>query len=842
MKPVLPAIAIFILYPFDFKENKDAQNYMSVKKIKGSYKKKSPGRFFQGFLPNSKQLSFKRVLIWVVKLLAFGLFLFFTLFALVYIGTFGQLPDSNTLIKIKEPVASEVYSKDNKLLGRYYTENRSNVTFKEIAPNLINALIATEDNRFYEHRGIDEWALLRVVVKTLLLVDHSSGGGSTLSQQIVKNIFGRKNYGPLTIPVSKIRESIIAYRLERLYSKEEILTLYLNTVPFGENTFGVELAAERFFSVRPNKLTVPQAATLVGMLKANNYYNPRINPEHSLRRRNTVISQMAKYNYITPDQARKYSSEPLALKYNYLVYNTGPGAYFRELIRPQLEEWCSENNKADGHPYNLYTDGLKIVTTIDFRMQRYAEMAVQEKMKELQSTFEKHWNGKDPWGKNNSVVVRAMKRSERYRKMKESGKTAGEITTIFSEPVNMKIFTWDGEKQVRISPLDSVKYALKVLHCAFIAIEPQTGDIKAWIGGNNFKFFQYDHILAPRQVGSTFKPIIYASALENGISADKYYPNEKTTYSEYQDWSPGNSNEEYGGFYSLEGALCKSVNTVSVQVLLDSGISEAIDLARKMGIKANLPDVPSLALGSADIPLIQLAQAYACLDNLGKKVTPNYLIRIEDSNGKVLKKFLPENEELEAMSPETAKIITRYLEAVVNEGTGAEIRSLYKIEGAFAGKTGTTQNFADGWFMGYTPDLVTGCWVGGEEPSIHFRNIALGRGGYMALPVVGKFFNKLYRDAAFRDFKSHSFPSLDESTLALLDIPHFTETYNPKGRSGFWNIFGGDAKKREERKAERQEIKTEADWQTNTKKEPQKKEDQKSNIWRRIKDALKKKE
>ncbi len=774
--------------------------------------------------------------------MALGLFFLVTLLGLVYIGTFGQLPDSNTLIKIKEPVATEVYSKDNKLLGRYYTENRSNVTYKEIAPSMINALIATEDNRFYDHRGIDEMALLRVVVKTFMLIDHSSGGGSTLSQQIVKNIFGRKNYGPLTIPVSKIRESIIAYRLEKLYSKEEILTLYLNTVPFGENTFGIELAAERFFSIRPNKLSVSQSATLVGMLKANNYYNPRTNPERSLQRRNTVISQMSKYKYITPEQAHKYSSEPLGLKYNYLVYNTGPGAYFRELIRPQLEEWCSENSKADGTPYNLYTDGLKIITTIDYRMQRCAEMAQQEKMKELQSTFEKHWDGKDPWGKNNAIVLRAIKRSERYHKMKEAGKSQTEITEAFKIPVNMKLFSWDGDKPMKLSPTDSVRYMLKMLHCAFIAIEPKSGDIKVWIGGNDFSHFQFDHMYAPRQVGSTFKPIVYASALEHGIPADKYYPNEKATYAEYQDWSPGNSNDEYGGYYSLEGALTKSVNTVSVQVILESGISETIALARKMGIKANLPEVPSLALGSADIPLLQLAQAYACLDNMGRTVTPNYLIRIEDSAGKVLKNYTPDHLEEEAMSPETAKIITRFLESVVNEGTGSEIRSLYHIEGPFAGKTGTTQNFADGWFMGYTPDLVTGCWVGGEEPSIHFRNIALGRGGYMALPVVGKFFNKLYRDPSFRDCPNHSFPTLDESTLALLDIPHFKETYKEKKNSNFWALFGKDKSKVEERKKESPQNKKESDIQTDATKPQPKEEEQRSNIWKKIKDALKKKE
>lgn len=812
---------------------------MSIKKTKAPEVKRKPKGLISGLFKKSNHSSTRNILSWVLKLAAFGIFLLIILFALVYIGTFGQLPDSNTLIKIKEPVASEIYSKDNKLLGRFYTENRSNVKYKEISPNLINALIATEDTRFYEHRGVDELALLRVVVKTIFMVDRSSGGGSTLSQQIVKNIFGRKNYGPLTIPVSKIRESIIAYRLERIYSKEEILTLYLNTVPFGENTFGIETAAERFFSVTPNKLTVPQAATLVGMLKANNYYNPRTNPEKSLQRRNTVIGQMLKYKYITPQQATKYSQEPLGLKYNYLVYNTGLGAYFRELIRPQLEDWCSDNNKADGTPYNLYTDGLRVYTTIDSRMQRFAELAMQERMTELQATFEKHWDGKYPWGKSSEILQRAMKRSERYKKMKEAGKSSSEITEAFKKPVNMKLFSWTGEKKLTISPMDSIKYVLTLLHCGFIAIEPRTGDIKAWIGGNDFRYFQYDHVLGPRQVGSAFKPIIYASALEHGLPPDKYYPNQQITYPEYQNWSPGNSDDEYGGYYSLEGALCKSVNTVSVQVLMESGIPEAIHLARSMGIKADLPEVPSLALGVADISLLQLAKAYSCLDNLGKTVDPNYLIRIEDANGKVLKKFAPHDDTEEVLSPENAKIITHYLQSVVNEGTGSDIRSLYKVEGDFAGKTGTTQNYADGWFMGYTPDLVTGCWVGGEEPSIHFRTIALGRGGYTALPVVGKFFNKLYRDPVFRDYKNHTFPELDEQTLALLDVPHFKDVLKEKGPFNLWGIFRSDEKKKAERQAERSEKQKDEESRQNA--GSQKSEESKPNIWQKIKDALKKK-
>lgn len=780
-----------------------------------------------------------KILIWGLKLALAGFLMLVILFSLVYIGTFGQLPDSAALMKIKEPVASEVYSKDNKLLGRFYTQNRSNIKFKEISPNLINALIATEDVRFYEHRGVDEMALLRVVFKTLFMIDRSSGGGSTLSQQIVKNIFGRKNYGPLTIPVSKIRESIIAYRLEKLYSKNEILTLYLNTVPFGENTYGVELAAERFFSVSPSKLTVPQAATLVGMLKANNYYNPRTNPEKSLQRRNTVIHQMAKYKFITNDQAENFSREPLTLKYNYLVYNTGLGAYFRELIRPQLEEWCSGNVKEDGSPYNLYTDGLKIVTTIDSRMQKYAEMAAQERMKELQVAFEKHWEGKNPWGKSTEILQRAMKRSERYKKMKEAGESAAQINSAFKTPVNMKLFSWDGEKKVTLSPMDSIKYVLNILHCGFIAIEPKTGDIKAWIGGDDFRYFQYDHVLAPRQVGSAFKPIVYASALQNGLSPNKYYPNKQISYPEYQNWTPGNSDDEYGGFYSMEGALCKSVNTVSVQVLMESGIPEAIKLAKAMGIDADLPEVPSLALGVSNISLLQLAKAYACLDNQGRRVEPNYLIRIEDANGKVLKKF-PRNEiQEEVLSPENASIITHFLKSVVNEGTGSDIRTVYGVEGDFAGKTGTTQNYADGWFMGYTPDLVTGCWVGGEEPSIHFRNIAMGRGGYTALPIVGKFFNKLYRDPAFSDYRFHTFPGLSEETLALLNVPHYRDDLQEKGLFNLWGLFGNNDKDKTEQKAEK---KSETHGEEITQKKPEERRSEKQlNIWEKIKDALRKK-
>ena len=807
---------------------------MSVVKPHKPATGKKKRTFLDAFHRKGNQSTLKFVLIWVLKLALFGLFLMSVLFVLVYIGTFGELPDAETLIKIKEPVATEVMSQDGKVLGRYYVENRSSVAFKNISPNVINALVSTEDARFYEHRGIDEWAVLRVFVKTIFMANRSSGGGSTLSQQIAKNIFGRDNWGPLTLPVSKIRESIVAYRLEKLYSKNEILTLYLNTVPFGENTFGIGTAAERYFSTVPSKLTVPQAATLVGLLKANNAYNPRIYPEKSLQRRNTVIRQMQKYNHLSEADANNYCREPLGLKYNYLVYNTGLAPYFREMLRPQLEKWCAENDKEDGTPYNLYTDGLKIYTTIDSRMQKYAENAMKQQMKELQGTFDSEWKGEAPWGKNNNIVLHGMKRSVRYKRLIESGKTDKEIAQIFKTPTDIKLFSWDGDRVVRISPMDSVKASLKLLHCGFVALDPHNGKVKVWIGGDDFRYFQYDHVLSARQVGSAFKPLIYAAALENGLPPDKYYANQQITYSDYQDWTPGNADNEYGGYYSLEGALCKSVNTISVQVLLETGIAETVHLAKKMGIESDIPQFPSIALGAVEVPLLQMVKAYSCFANEGQTIEPFYLLRIEDSKGKVLQKFSSDFVPQQVLATENARIMNHYLEAVANEGTGAAIKSRYNVPGAFAGKTGTTQNFADGWFMGYTPSLVTGCWVGGEDPSVHFKSLAHGSGAFMALPIVGRFFRSYYNDPAFASNANIPFTAPTPENLALLDTPHFAEEMKGS-KPGFWDIFKSEKRKQEDLKEKSIE---QARSKQHEKEESTPKKEEKPSIWKKIKDAL----
>jgi penicillin-binding protein 1A len=548
---------------------------------------------------------------------------------------------------------------------------------------------------------------------------------------------------------------------------------------------------------------------------------------------------MQKYSHLTEAEANRYCQQPLGLKYNYLVYNTGPAPYFREMLRPQMEKWCAENNKEDGTPYNLYTDGLKIYTTIDSRMQKYAENAMKAHMKELQATFDKEWKGESPWGKNNEIVIRGMKRSVRYKKLTEAGKTDKEIAQIFKTPANIKLFSWDGEQTVRISPLDSVKASLKLLHCGFVALDPKNGKVKVWIGGNDFRYFQYDHVLSARQVGSAFKPMIYASALENGLPPDKYYANQQVTYSEYQDWTPGNADNEYGGYYSLEGALCKSVNTVSVQVLLESGIAETVQLAQKMGINSEIPHFPSIALGAVEVPLLQMVKAYCCFANDGLSVEPAYLLRIEDNKGKILKQFSTGFESQQVLTPENARIMNHYLEAVTNEGTGAAIRSRFHIPGAFAGKTGTTQNFADGWFMGYTPALVTGCWVGNEDPSVHFKSLVHGQGAFMALPVVGGFFRSYYSDPAFAANANIPFTPPNMENTILLDTPHFAEEI-ARDKKEFWDLFKSEKRKEEDLK----EKSVDKAKETRSKKADTapKKEEEKPSIWKKIKKALSNKE
>lgn len=719
-----------------------------------------------------------------------GIFLFLLLFLTVFFGFLGKIPKSEELTRIKTPLASEVFSSEGKLLGRYYVQNRSYISYSEISPNIINALIATEDVRFFKHRGIDEIALLRVLFKNILFRDRSAGGGSTLSQQIAKNLYPRKDMGIFTLPVSKIREAIIAYRLERIYTKEEILALYLNTVPFGENIFGIQVASERFFSKKPSEITIPEAAVLIGILKANNVFNPRVHPEKSLQRRNIVIDQMVKEKLLKPSDGEKYKSFPLNLRYSLITYNQGPAPCFLEYLRPQLTGWCERHTNEKGEPYNLYTDGLKIYTTVDFDLQHFARNAINEQMKSLQATFDDHWKNKTPWGDVNAVLTRAVKRTERYKNGIASGRSHAEVMKEFSQPVEATLFTWDGLKQVKTTPLDSVKHYLSMLNAGFVAVENNTGAIKAWIGDIDYRFFKFDYCNAGRQVGSTFKPVVYLAALEYGLSPYDYYSAETKTYEEYDNWSPENASDHYSGFYTMKAALSKSINTVTVDIIMQTGIENTIRTARNLGMKTELPPYPSLALGVASIPLQEMVSVFSTIASEGKIITPYSVLQIENSRGDLLEAFDIPQPGKPKVDPENCRIITDMLQAAVSSGTGHSIRSKYKVPGEFAGKTGTTQEYADGWFIGFSPDLTAGCWVGADDPAIHFRNMTYGQGGYMALPVVGRFFSQLYASPRFAAWADHHFEAPDSITIDRMnDLPGHIDVIEPERDFNFLDLF-----------------------------------------------------
>lgn len=721
----------------------------------------------------------------------------FTFYMAISLGFFGEMPSKRKLRNLENHTASEVYSSDSVLIGRYYIQDRTNVNFDGISPNLINALIATEDVRFYKHSGVDYRSLGRVFIKTLLMQEESSGGGSTISQQLAKNLFPRKKFGRFHMLVNKVKEAMIARRLESVYSKNEILTLYLNTVPFGDNAYGIEAASERYFSKDPSELDLAEAAVLVGMLKANTTYNPRRNPELSKRRRNIVLDQMHKYGFLTEEEATETKARPLELKYKRTNHDDGMATYFREHLRQQLQIITESIKKKDGTPYNIYTDGLKIYTTIDSRMQKYAEKAVEGHMATLQKNFNEHWKSRRPWEKNEKILINAIYNSKRYKQLKAEDLSEEEIQKVFKTPVKMTIFTWKGEQEKTMSPLDSIKHYLYFLNAGFMAMDPHTGHIKAWVGGINHKYFKYDHVnqRTKRQVGSTFKPIVYAAAIEKGIDPCDYFENERKIYEEYENWSPANSDGDYGGSYSLQGALTKSVNTVSVEVLLKTGTSKVINVANKMGINSSIESVPSIALGTPNISLYEMVAAYSTFPNKGYSVKPAYLLSIEDKNGKVLKKFADRPSKKKAISANTADMMVHMLKGVINNGTGSKLRYHYGLKNDLAGKTGTTQSHADGWFLGFTPDLVCGAWVGADDPGIHFRSLSLGQGSSMALPIFGMFMQQVNKDPDFKALRNSKFDVPSDRLLAKLDCEPFKlEEKENKFLEFFRNLGGKDKK------------------------------------------------
>ncbi|HTF22149.1 MAG TPA: transglycosylase domain-containing protein, partial [Chryseolinea sp.] len=688
------------------------------------------------------------ILRWALYGAAAVILLIVAFVAMVWMGVFGRVPDKQELSSISNQISTEVYSADSVLLGRYYLQERSPVAPDQIPDGLRNALISIEDARFYKHGGIDIRSLLRVFVKTLALQDESAGGGSTLTQQLVKNLFPRRSYAFLSMPINKVREMIIAKRLEKIYPKDQILALYLNTISFGDNVYGIKTAAERFYSKPVQSLTIDESAVLVGMLKATYRYNPRVYPERATQRRNVVLAQMEKYGYLSATEKGVLQKKPLELKYQRLSHNEGLAPYFRSYLKAELLAWCRQNKRPDGSAYNLYTDGLKIYTTIDSRLQRFAEEAVRSQMAIIQQRFNSQLNS----ATLTSIGKAHVTQLPLYKAMKKEGLSEQQIMAELKKPGPRRVFDWKGEKEIEISIYDSLIHHLKFLQAGLLAMDPHTGALRAWVGGIDHEFFQYDHVRATtkRQVGSTFKPIVYAAALEQGVSPCDYVSARRTSYTNMEDWTPENSEADtYDQKYSMEGGLAGSVNTVSVKLMEQAGITNTIRMAERLGIRSDLPKVPSLALGTASISVMEMVNAYGAFANHGKHVSPVYITAIADLEGNVLERFGQRDEPVAALSKETSAMMLHMLRRVVNEGTGASLRTKFGLTNDIAGKTGTTQSNTDGWFIAITPRLVVGCWVGADDPRMHFRSTSLGQGAATALPVVGRFLQQMNDDPSF---------------------------------------------------------------------------------------------
>ena len=699
--------------------------------------------------------------VWMV---IFGPVLFIILLVfLTSIGLFGSLPTIEDLANPRSSLASEIISSDQETIGKFYIENRSNVVYSELSPNLVNALIATEDARFYDHSGIDLRALFRVLVRTVLGGNSGSGGGSTVTQQLAKNMFPREDLNKIQVAFRKVKEWIIATKLERNYTKEEILALYLNTVDFGNNAFGVKSASRIFFDTTADSLKVQEAAVLIGILKGPSYFNPVRNYDRSLVRRNVVMYQMVKYDKLSKEAYDSLKVLPIDLsRFRAESHNSGTATYFREFLREQMNKWCKENKKPDGTQYNLYKDGLKIYTTVNSKMQLYAEAAVSQHLKSLQKEFFQHWKGRKnaPFSditsaKADQIIQQALKRSDRYHRLKKAGATEKEIQKSFSTKVEMKIYTWNGDSTVTMTPLDSIRYHKYFLQTGMMSVEPQTGYVRAWVGGINQKYFQYDHVYSgKRQVGSTFKPFVYAIAMQEGMSPCTQVPNIPICIPTPSGaWCPSNSSKEYeGSMVPLKNALAHSINRVSAYLIKQYGVDPVIKMVRRMGIKSHMDAVPSICLGTADLSVYEMVGAMSTFVNKGVFIEPTWITRIEDKNGNVLEEFIPRSEE--AMSEQTAFLVIELMKGVVEGGTATRLRGRYGLTNPIAGKTGTTQNNSDGWFMGLTPELVTGVWVGCEDRAAHFRSTALGQGANMALPIWGLYMQKVYADKKLNVSKS----------------------------------------------------------------------------------------
>ena len=723
-------------------------------------------------MAKKKETNFKKYIkrFWIIVLGGFASILL--VFLLASWGIFGELPTFEELENPEKNLATEVISSDGVTLGKYAFKNRTPVGFSDLPENLVNALIATEDERFYEHSGIDFRGLARAIVKL-----GKGGGASTITQQLAKNLFNKGgSSSTLKRLTQKVKEWIVATKLERQYTKNEIVAMYLNTQGFLFNAIGIRSASRIYFGKEPKNLDIQESAILVAMLKNPRQFNPNreISKGKSLVRRNVVFAQMAKNEFIT--QKEKDSLQQLPLKINFTPesHNDGLATYFREYLRGYLKKWTKNNPKPNGELYNINRDGLKIFVTIDSRMQQYAQEAVQEHISNLQKYFfkEQQKNETAPFydleeEQIDAIYKRARKRSERYRRMKKNGYSVKQIDSAFNASTDMRVFSWNDQREVDtiMSPNDSIKYYKTILRSGLLSIEPQTGHIKAWVGGINHKYFKYDHVdQGKRQVGSTFKPFVYATAINQlRLSPCEKFPNTPYTipkgrFGIPEAWTPKNSGEKYGGEITLKSALAKSINVISARLIDMVTPLNVVRLAKSAGIESRIPKSPSIALGSVELSLMEMTGAYATFANKGMRVEPNMLLRIEDKNGTVLADFTPKTNEV--LSEESAYVVLELLKGVTTAGSGVRLRTSehyykdiitgfpYEFTNPIAGKTGTTQNHTDGWFMGVVPNLATGVWTGGEDRAVHFENIAEGQGATMSLPTWALFMKKVYADTS----------------------------------------------------------------------------------------------
>tara|TARA_B100000900_G_scaffold163890_1_gene139160 strand:- start:3324 stop:5633 length:2310 start_codon:yes stop_codon:yes gene_type:complete len=724
----------------------------------------------------------------------FGFFSLVGVFMAAGFGLFGKMPEFRQLENPKTNLATQIFSSDNKILGKfYYNENRTPLNYEEIPKDLIDALIATEDERFYSHSGIDLRSTMRAIVYL-----GEKGGASTVSQQLARQLFtGVRSRNTLDAVIQKIKEWVIAIQLERRYSKKEIITMYLNLYDFNYNADGLRSAANIYFSKEPSDLLLEESAMLVGMLKNSSLYNPIRRPALVISRRNIVFQQMLRNKTLTQKEVDSLRQLPLEIQFNPQSHREGLATYFRAFLRQFMLNWIEENPKPDGEKYNLYLDGLTIYTTLDSRMQTYAENAVKEHMSNLQDAFFEQntpkWNPTAPFldlteKEIERLIEQAMRRSERWRKMKLTAKTEDDIKASFEEKTAMKIFSWKGEIDTVMRPIDSIRHYKHFLRSGMMSMDPQTGHVKAWVGGINYKHFQFDHVYqGKRQIGSTFKPFVYASAIDQlklspcDSLPDGFYCVESRKFGAHEAWCPKNSGDRYTGKRTLKNALANSVNTISARLIDKVGPGPVSKLANDLGISSKIPNVPSIALGTADLSVYEMVAAYGSFANQGIYVKPVMVSRIEDKNGTVLFETAPKTRDV--LSAESAYVTLKLLEGVTESGSGIRLRHRgaeennpyfgsvvtgypYEFQNPIAGKTGTTQNQSDGWFIGMVPNLVTGVWVGGEDRATHFNSIAYGQGATMALPIWALYMKKLYEDSTL-EISLDSFPTPKEVGIPL---------------------------------------------------------------------------